>query len=116
MAKVVIAIFNNFNITVEKLGYFVLNNAYNNNTTINTIALKIGFSALERRLGCGPHTYNLIGQLIIFGKDKESYDNSLSQAIMEALEMEKWRANGPIDVLLGIINYIKTPQQYALFE
>ena len=88
MVEVVIAIFNNFNITVEKLSYFVLDNAYNNNTTINTIALKMGFSALERRLACGPYTYNLIGQLIIFGKDKESYDNASSQATMEALEME----------------------------
>ena len=113
MAKVVIAIFNNFNITVEKLSYFVLDNAYNKNTTINTIALKMGFIALKRRLACGPHTYNLIGQLIIFGKDKESYDNALSQATLEALEMEKWRADGLIGVLLGIINYIKTPQQYA---
>jgi hypothetical protein len=30
--------------------------------------------------------------------------------------MEKWRDDGPIGVLLDIINYIKTPQQYALFE
>ncbi|KAG9379371.1 Dimer-Tnp-hAT domain containing protein [Pyrenophora tritici-repentis] len=48
MAKVVIAIFKQFEITVGKLGYFVLNNAHNNNTTINTLALQIGFSATKQ--------------------------------------------------------------------
>ena len=30
--------------------------------------------------------------------------------------MRDWRYNGPLGVLLGVVNYIKTPQQYALFE
>ena len=50
MAEIVIAIFKEFNIDVGSLGYFVLDNAYNNNTTINTIASKIGFNATEKRL------------------------------------------------------------------
>jgi hypothetical protein len=29
--------------------------------------------------------------------------------------MSKWRRDGPLGVLLGVVNYIKTPQQYALF-
>jgi hypothetical protein len=29
--------------------------------------------------------------------------------------MSEWRRDGPLGVLLGIVNYIKTPQQYALF-
>jgi hypothetical protein len=61
IAEVVIAIFKEFNITVGKLGYFVLDNAYNNNTTITNIALKIGFNATKRRLACSPYTINLIG-------------------------------------------------------
>ena len=44
------------------------------------------------------------------------YDNALSEATTEAEEMDKWRDGGPIGVLLDIINYIKTPQQYALFK
>jgi hypothetical protein len=61
MAEVVMAIFKQFEITVGKLGYFVLDNAYNNNTTINTIASKMGFDATERRLRCGPYIINLVG-------------------------------------------------------
>jgi hypothetical protein len=29
--------------------------------------------------------------------------------------MSEWRSDGPLGVLLGVINYIKTPQQYELF-
>jgi hypothetical protein len=29
--------------------------------------------------------------------------------------MHEWRRDGPLGVLLSVINYIKTPQQYALF-
>lgn len=34
----------------------------------------------------------------------------------EAENMATWRGDGPLGVLLAVINYIKTPQQYALFE
>jgi len=30
--------------------------------------------------------------------------------------MTEWRSNGPLGVLLAVVNYIKTPQQYELFE
>jgi hypothetical protein len=30
--------------------------------------------------------------------------------------MRDWRRDGPLGVLLGVIRYIKTPQQYALFK
>ena len=30
--------------------------------------------------------------------------------------MKDWRRDGPLGVLLGIVSYIKTPQQYTLFE
>jgi hypothetical protein len=116
IAEVVMAIFKEFNITVGKLGYFVLDNAYNNNTAITTVALKIGFDATERRLACGPHTINLIGQMLLWGKEKESYNNDKSEAVNEAENIDTWRGDGPLGVLLNIINYIKTPQQYALFE
>lgn len=29
--------------------------------------------------------------------------------------MAQWRRNGPLGVLVDVINYIKTPQQYELF-
>jgi hypothetical protein len=29
--------------------------------------------------------------------------------------MAEWRRDGPLGVLMDVINYIKTPQQYDLF-
>jgi hypothetical protein len=29
--------------------------------------------------------------------------------------MQEWRKQGPLGVLIDVINYIKTPQQYELF-
>jgi hypothetical protein len=29
--------------------------------------------------------------------------------------LKEWRREGPLSILIAIINYIKTPQQYALF-
>ncbi|KAI0615839.1 hypothetical protein TUN199_12218, partial [Pyrenophora tritici-repentis] len=96
MAEVVMAIFKQFEITVGKLGYFVLDNAHNNNTTINTLALQMGFSATERRLRCGPHTLNLIGQMLLWGEEKESYDNEETERVNEAENMATWRGDGPL--------------------
>ncbi|KAI1507330.1 hypothetical protein Ptr86124_013718 [Pyrenophora tritici-repentis] len=96
MAEVVMAIFKQFEITVGKLGYFVLDNAHNNNTTINTLALQIGFSATERRLRCGPYTLNLIGQMLLWGEEKESYDNEETERVNEAENMATWRGDGPL--------------------
>jgi hypothetical protein len=33
----------------------------------------------------------------------------------ESKFMHKWRRDGPLGVLLSVINHVMTPQQYALF-
>jgi hypothetical protein len=30
--------------------------------------------------------------------------------------MQEWRKDGPIGVLIDVINYIKMPQQYVIFD
>jgi hypothetical protein len=45
MAKIVYSTLQKFSVTPCIIGYFVLNNAYNNDTTIRALALKIGFNA-----------------------------------------------------------------------
>jgi hypothetical protein len=62
-----------FGITGPKLGYFVLNNASNNDTAVAALGLKYGFVAAHRRLRCGAHTINLVGQAVIFGSNKAAY-------------------------------------------
>ncbi|KAI1566127.1 hypothetical protein PtrEW13061_011860 [Pyrenophora tritici-repentis] len=116
IAETIIKTLEAYSITREKLGYFVLDNAANNNTAIAAVARAYDFDAAHRRLRCGPHTLNLVGQAIIFGADKEAYDNVAEQLNTEEVCMQEWRKQGPLGVLVDVINYIKTPQQYELFR
>ena len=120
IAGVVLKILQKFDINTRKVGYFVLDNASNNDSTILAISLKPGwsFNAIHRRLRCFPHTLNLIGQLLLWGKDADAFnsDGATSDLTEETQLMRDWRRDGPLGVLLGVIRYIKTPQQYALFE
>jgi hypothetical protein len=77
MAVVVLEILQKFDINTRKVGYFVLNNASNNNSTILAILLKPGwsFNAIHRRLCCFPHTLNLIRQLLLRGKDADAFNS-----------------------------------------
>ncbi|KAI1556015.1 hypothetical protein PtrEW4_012163, partial [Pyrenophora tritici-repentis] len=61
-----------YSIGSDKLGYFVLDNAANNDTAVSSLAHAYDFNAAHRRLRCGPHTLNLIGQAIIFGSNQEA--------------------------------------------
>ncbi|KAI1675945.1 hypothetical protein L13192_02692 [Pyrenophora tritici-repentis] len=115
IATAVVATLKAYRITSDTLGYFVLDNASNNDTTIAAVAREFNdFNPTQRRLRCGPHTINLIGQALLFGKDKDAYNNDAEQVEEEAL-MQQWRKNGALGTLLVVINYIKTPQQHQLF-
>ncbi|KAI2479361.1 hypothetical protein Ptr902_09572 [Pyrenophora tritici-repentis] len=49
-----------YSIGSDKLGYFVLDNAANNDTAVSSLAHAYDFNAAHQRLRCGPHTLNLI--------------------------------------------------------
>jgi hypothetical protein len=115
IAEVVSKTLQEFSIGLATVGYFVLDNTSNNDSAVQAIAQKISFNAVHRRLRCGPHTLNLVGQMLLWGKDADAYDNAASELAHESQFMCKWRRDSPLGVLLGVINYMKTPQQYALF-
>ncbi|KAI0604076.1 hypothetical protein TUN205_11678 [Pyrenophora tritici-repentis] len=101
-----------FGITASKLGYFVLDNAYNNDAAIKTLSSKYGFVASHRRLRCSAYTINLVGQAVLFSSNKDAFDNDAE----EERFLQDWRKRGPLGTLLDVINYIKTPQQYEVFR
>jgi hypothetical protein len=80
LAEVVILTLTTYGITADNVGYFVLDNASNNYTTVAALARHFNFTTAHRRLRCGPHTLNLIGQMIIFGSDQAAYDNTAGVA------------------------------------
>ncbi|KAA8613295.1 Dimer-Tnp-hAT domain-containing protein [Pyrenophora tritici-repentis] len=50
------------------------------------------------------------------GAHTDAYGNTQEQYNTEEQYMREWRKDGPIGVLVDVINYIKTPQQYELFR
>jgi hypothetical protein len=101
---------------VADCGYFVLDSATNNDTAIAVLSKTYDFNPTHRRLRCGPHKLNLVGQAIIFSTNRDAYDNVAEQHTTEEAYMQEWRQQGPLGVLIGIINHIKTSQQYVLFR
>jgi hypothetical protein len=80
IAEVIASILRAFDIPASKVGYFVIDNATNNDSAVAALARKYGFIAGERRLRCGPHTLNLAGQKVLWGSDGDSYNNTEDNA------------------------------------
>jgi hypothetical protein len=115
IAEVVGDIIDTFGITRSQVGYFVLDNAYANDTAVTKLTQRFEFTASHHRLRCGPHTLKLVGQMVIFGFDKGIFDNEEDEHKTEAAYLQEWRQQGPLGVLIDIINYTQTPQQQDLF-
>lgn len=97
------------------MGCFVLDNAAANDRAVAHLAHSFDFNAPHRRLRCAPYTLNLVGQMIIFGLDEAAYHDSAEEFKVETQYLKDWRKEGPLGVLIDIINYIKTPTQHELF-
>jgi hypothetical protein len=76
IAQVVLKVFKNFSILSSQVGYFVLDNAANDDTAIAVLGDALGFDPIKRRLRCAPHTINLVGQTLLWGDNKDAYDNN----------------------------------------
>jgi hypothetical protein len=75
IAGIVAATLTNFGVHQDSVGYFVLDNAYNNDTAVASLADLYGFRSPERRLRCCCHILNLAAQVVIWGKDRDAYEN-----------------------------------------
>ena len=54
-----------FGVDGRRLGYFVLDNASNNDTAIATLASKFSFNLAYQQLRCCAHILNLSAQVVI---------------------------------------------------
>jgi hypothetical protein len=104
LAEAITLTFTTYGITPLKLGYFVLDNASNNNTAVAALARTFDFIPSHRRLRCGSHALNLVGQMIIFGRDKGAYDHPSGSLDEEEEFSQEWRKDGPLGILIAIIN------------
>ncbi|KAM3526952.1 hypothetical protein MY4038_006568 [Beauveria bassiana] len=63
----------------DKIGYFTLDNASNNDTMLRSLANTFGFNPAHRRLRCHGHIINLAVQAFLFGKNKDASDEAMRQ-------------------------------------
>lgn len=91
----------------EKIGYFTLDNAENNDTVMVTIGHELGFTGAFRRGRCFGHIVNLSAKALLFGKNASASEEQLSGAsTLSEADWESWRSKGPVGKLHNLIHDI----------
>lgn len=57
----------------DKLGYFTLDNAANNDTCMKDLAFEHDFCPEERRIRCAAHIFNLCVRALLYGSKRENF-------------------------------------------
>jgi hypothetical protein len=91
----------------QKLGWFVCDNASNNDTCIEALGSEFEFDHFERRIRCIGHVINLVARSLLFGKDPEALEEKLTQAD----DIELWRKRGPLGKIHNIVTWIRASPQ-----
>ncbi|CEJ95185.1 hypothetical protein VHEMI10682 [[Torrubiella] hemipterigena] len=110
-----------------KIGYFTLDNAYNNDTMIRAIAEACKFDPAHRRLRCNGHIVNLAIQAFLFGKNKDASDEAIRQTSQLSCKEQEgdagraesataWRQYGALGMLHNLVVWIRSStQRYQAF-
>ena len=105
---------------VNNLGYFVMDNADNNDSALKWLDKRIrqdggkGFDPVERRLRCFGHILNLSAKDLMFEMPKKRDTSTAKEN--EAEEQAKWRALGAVGKAHNIAKYIRgKPQHRSAF-
>lgn len=104
-AAVILFLLTRFGITAENIGYFVLDNASNNDTTLVALSEALDFDPIERRLRCMGHILNLIAESYLFGQDASSFDEDFKKA-GPAARRKLWRQRGELGKLHNLVTHI----------
>jgi hypothetical protein len=104
-----------------KLGYFVLDNAANNDTMLESFArhletLNIPYDPTTHRLRCTGHVINLAVKAFLFGNSTEAiHDETYAPGTEE--ELERWRRCGPLGRAHNICVHTRgSPQRIKEFK
>ncbi|TKA65602.1 hypothetical protein B0A49_12935, partial [Cryomyces minteri] len=89
----------------SRLGCFVLDNASNNNTCIQTLAKVFHINPSEQRLRCAGHIINLVVKAILFGEGIDGFQKQLAGA-GDVEVFNAWRIYGAIGKLHNVAKYI----------
>ena len=116
IAETVEEIVHEYNIQ-SRVGYFVTDNAGNNDTALDLISEELDFNAKHRRLRCMGHILNLVARSILFGSDPDALQMDTDKARQNIDEVTLWRRHGPIGKLHNTVKYVfQSPQRLQRFH
>ena len=110
IASTVIAIIEEFGFA-NNVGYFITDNASNNDTAIADLAMEMDMEPEKNRLRCMGHVLNLTARAILFGNDVDALQESLENPLSAMDEVGIWRKKGPIGELHNVVRYICASSQ-----
>lgn len=94
----------------SRLGYFMMDNADNNDTCLTTLATWFPIDTGRKRLRCIGHIINLVVRAIVFGSDVAKFEKDLRGASDE-FSFQLWARNGAIGRLHNIVTYLRRSDQ-----
>lgn len=88
----------------EKMGYFTLDNAGNNDTAIVELGRRLGFDSPRHQVRCIGHIVNLAAGALLFGKDQSAFEDILGSDKANAVTKHReWQKRRPIGKLATIV-------------
>lgn len=100
----------------SRIGYFVLDNAKNNDTALQMLSTTLTIDPTKQRLRCAGHIINLVVKAILFGEGVSKFERALAGAGDDE-QFDLWRKRGPIGKLHNIVVYInRSPQRQQQFR
>jgi hypothetical protein len=101
----------------HNLGYFVTDNASNNDTALDALAAEFGFNSHDRRLRCAGHILNLVARALLFGENPDAFEKNCEVEKTDLEDLHNWRKFGPIGKLHNVIYSIRaSPQRIERFQ
>lgn len=121
LAKVIYDVVCEYKI-IRNLGYFVMDNAPDNDTMMHALAsllrkeFKIVYNAIHHRIRCQGHILNLAVKSFLFVTEEESIDEDTATNVYTVTlkEIEQWRRKGPLGKLHNFV--VRQRQLYDYFE
>jgi len=95
-----------FKIDEKSFGNAVTDNASENAACLALLGDELCIDTAKRHVRCVGHVINLVAQQVLFGKDVDSFELSLTDVTAEEVELQSWRRKGPIGRLHNLIRYI----------
>ncbi len=115
-ARVFLILLKDYGIDHDKLGWFVLDNATNNDTAMEELSKSIPFDPRKKILRFTGHMINLAAHSFLYGQDSSKLEIKLRQDQSDVSLLELWRQKGPMGKLHNLVFHItRSTRMTAIF-